>query len=249
MDFCKKKGGAIMQTKNIEYRDGTTSLEGYLAYDRGVEGKRPLIIIAHAWAGRDNFVLQKAELLAKLGFVGFALDMYGKDIIGENKDENAKLMAPFMEDRGLLQRRVLAGLNAAREQSMVDVNRIGAIGYCFGGLCVLDLARSGADIKGVVSFHGLLIAPENLPNEKIQAKILALHGYDDPMVPSNQVSHFQNEMTQSAVDWQMHVYGNTMHAFTNPEANDYNFGTIYNKEADKRSWQAMQNFFTSTFKT
>ena len=146
-----------------------------------------------------------------------------------------------------LQKRITAALRTIELLPWVDDSKIAAMGFCFGGLCVLDLARIGADIKGVVSFHGLLGAPENTHGTKIKAKILALHGHDDPMVPPEQVLAFQQEMTQAGADWQFVTYGNTMHAFTNPMANNPGFGTVYQADADRRSWAAMKNFFTEIF--
>jgi dienelactone hydrolase len=205
------------------------------------------VLISHAWGGRDNFVADKARKLAGLGYVGFALDIYGKGVLGTSKEENAKLMQPFMEDREKLQQRMKAALTAVKQLPWVDDSKIAAMGFCFGGLCVLDLARTGADIKGVVSFHGLLDAPGNIQGNKIKAKVLALHGRDDPMGLPEQVLAFQEEMTQAGADWQFVSYGHTVHAFTNPVANDPDFGTVYQADADRRSWQAMQNFLAEIF--
>ncbi len=152
-----------------------------------------------------------------------------------------------MEDRKMLRKRIYAALNAVKLLPWVDDNKIAAIGFCFGGLCVLDLARSGADIRGVVSFHGLLAAAENISNNQIKARILALHGHDDPMGPPEQVLAFQDELTKAGADWQMYIYGNTVHAFTNPIANDPSFGTVYQPDADRRSWIAMKNFLEEVF--
>jgi dienelactone hydrolase len=157
------------------------------------------------------------------------------------------LMQPFMEDRVKLQRRMTAAYTAVKQMPQTDQNNLAAMGFCFGGLCVLDLARTGVDIKGVVSFHGLLGAPGNTSGNKIKAKILAMHGRDDPMVPPEQVLAFQEEMTTAGADWQFLTFGHTVHAFTNPVANDPGFGTVYQADADKRSWLAMQNFFTEIF--
>ena len=189
----------------------------------------------------------KARKIAELGYVGFALDMYGKGVLGSSNEENASLMQPFMDDRQFLQQRITAALNTVKQLPWVDDNNIAAMGFCFGGLCVLDLARTGADIKGVVSFHGLLGAPDNTKGNLIKAKILALHGHDDPMASPEQVLAFQTEMTQAGVDWQFISYGNTVHAFTNPVANDPDFGTVYQADADRRSWLAMQGFFAEIF--
>lgn len=235
-----------MSTETIRYQDGKVTLEGYVAYPK-TSAPTPAVLIAPAWAGRDHFACAKADALAELGYVGFAVDMYGDAKLGTSVQENSALMTPFMQDREALRQRITAALDTVQNLKQVDKKRIAAMGFCFGGLCALDLARSGADILGVVSFHGLLTAPKNLPNKKIIAKVLALHGYDDPMGPPDQLLAFADEMTQSGVDWQIHAYGNTQHAFTNPEAHDEKLGLIYNKLAEKRSWQAMQNFFAEIF--
>jgi dienelactone hydrolase len=231
----------------IVYIDEDAVLEAFFAFDDSFSGRRPAVLISHAWGGRDSFVADKARKLAGLGYIGFALDMYGKGILGTDKEENTKLMQPFIADREKLQKRMKTALNAVSLLPWVDDKKIAAIGFCFGGLCVLDLARTGVDIKGVVSFHGLLSAPGNTQGNKIKAKILALHGHDDPMGLPDQVLAFQDEMTQAEADWQFVTYGNTVHAFTNPVANDPDFGTVYQADADRRSWQAMQNFFAEIF--
>lgn len=237
----------MLKTKKIEYYDGDVLLEGHYAYDDNVSGKRPAVLVAHDWSGKNEFACRKANKLAELGYVGFALDMYGKGILGKTKEEKSALIQPFMQDRARLLKRMQAAYTTLKSLEQVDVSHIAAIGFCFGGLCVLDLARGGDDVKAIVSFHGLLQAPDNLPKRKIKAKILALHGYDDPMVTPDHVRQFADEMTDDKVDWQIHIYGNAMHAFTNPEANDPGFGTVYNKKADERSWIAMQSFFKESF--
>jgi dienelactone hydrolase len=231
----------------VDYLDEDVLLEAFFAYDDALEGRRPAVLISHAWGGRDEFVAEKARRLAELGYVGFALDMYGKGIRGGNPEENAKLMQPFMEDRAMLQKRIQAALYAVKLLPWVDDKKIAAIGFCFGGLCVLDLARTGADLRGIVSFHGLLGAPDNLTKPQIKAKILVLHGHDDPMGPVDQVIALEQELTAAGADWQLHAYGNTMHAFTNPVANDPGFGTVYNAAADKRSWYSMVGFLNEIF--
>lgn len=231
----------------VNYLDDEVLLEGYFAYDDAIEGIRPAVLIHHTWVGRDEFVADKARKLAELGYLAFATDMYGQGIIGTSPEENAKLMQPFMDDRAKLQKRLRAALKAVKLLPWADNNRVAAIGFCFGGLCALDLARSGADLCGVVAFHGLLTAPDNIPTPKIKAKVLVLHGHDDPMAPPDHVLALQTELTKAGVDWQVHVFGNTMHAFTNPVANNPDFGTVYQADADRRSWQAMQNFLAEVF--
>lgn len=235
-----------MKTENIPYSHKGKSLLGYMAH-QPTNKKNPAVIVAHAWAGRDEFACKKAELLAQMGYLGFALDMYGDAKTGKNNEENSQLMGPLVSDRALLKDRIMAAYEKVKSLPMVDPNRIGAIGFCFGGLCVLDLARSGADLKGVVSFHGLLQKPEITPRETIKAKILTLHGHDDPMGKPAQVQEFMNEMTMAKADWQMHIYGNTMHAFTNPMANDKSLGLVYNQKAEERSLQTMKTFFQEVF--
>ena len=236
-----------IQTRTIDYQDGDVDLQGYLAWDDAVEGKRPGVMIAHAWAGRSDFENGKAEALAKLGYVGFALDNFGRGILGTNTEENSALIQPFLDDRAMLQGRLQIALEVLKGLDEVDASRVAAIGFCFGGLCVLDLARTGTDIRGVVSFHGLFGSPGNTAGNKIKAKVLALHGWDDPMAPPDQVVSLAEELSSMGADWQVHGYGNTMHAFTNPQANDPDFGTVYSPDADRRSWNAMQDFLSEIF--
>ncbi|MEI7993953.1 MAG: dienelactone hydrolase family protein [Methylococcaceae bacterium] len=234
-------------SNTVGYLDGDVLLEGFFAFDDSIVGRRPAVLINHTWAGRDDFVAEKAKKLAALGYLGFAVDMYGKGVLGSCPEENAKLMQPLMDNRQMLQKRMHAALYAVKLLPWVDDDKIAAMGFCFGGLCSLDLARAGADLKGVVSFHGLLGAPVNIQGNAIKAKILAFHGHDDPMVPVEQVLAFEREMTEAGADWQQHTFGNTMHAFTNPSANNPDFGTVYQPDADRRSWIAMENFLTEIF--
>ncbi len=237
-----------MHSSFIEYRHGDQLLEGYLAWEGDSTQRRPAVLIAHAWAGRDQFECEMARKLAGLGYAAFAMDNYGKGVLGSNNEENAALMTPFLEDRAMLRDRLLAGLKALVAQPMVDANKVAAIGFCFGGLCVLDLARCGAELRGVVSFHGLFNAP-NLPETKITASILALHGHDDPMVPPEAVLALEQELSRAGADWQIHAYGGTSHAFTNPQANAPEMGLLFNPKARDRAWRAMSNFLEEIFNT
>lgn len=236
-----------IQTRLVEYQHGDTLLEGFLAWDDSIPGPRPAVAISHAWAGRADFECEKAKKLAGLGYVGFALDMFGKGVRGNSLEENQALIAPFVADRQLLQDRINRAVAVLREQPEVDAAKVGAMGFCFGGMCVLDLARSESDVKGVLSFHGLFFPADNTAGNKISAKVLCLHGYDDPMVPPEQVVALAKELTDAGADWQIHAYGNTRHAFTNPAANDPGLGTVYHATADQRSWVSMQNFFAEIF--
>jgi len=236
-----------IQTRLIDYVDGETVLEGLLAWDDAIAGPRPGVMVSHAWAGRSELEDDKAVELAKLGYTGFALNLYGKGVLGSGPDVNALLMQPFLDDRPILQKRLLLSLETMRDQPEVDESNVAAIGFCFGGLCVLDIARTGEDLAGVVSFHGLFGAPENTAGNKIKARILSLHGWDDPMVTPDSVLALGEELTSMGADWQLHGYGNTMHAFTNPQANDPEMGTVYNASADRRSWAAMRYFLAELF--
>lgn len=226
----------------IEYRDGSTLLEGFFCHDDSRAGPLPGLLIAHEWAGRGEFVERKARRLAWHGFATFALDMFGKGKRGTTNAECSALMMPFVQDRALLARRVTAALTAVKELPEVDAGRVAAMGFCFGGMCVLDLARSGADVRGVAALHGLL-KPTGLASQaKIRAKILVLHGYDDPMGPPEDVLAIANELTAAGADWQLHAYGNTLHSFTNPQATDRANGMVYDEAADRRSWHAVLQF-------
>lgn len=236
-----------MDASNYLYHHGEQELHGFLAYDETHEHPRPAVLIAHDWSGRNEFACEKAQDLAEMGYVGFALDMYGVGRLGTTTQEKKALMEPLINDRLLLRARLQAAYDAIIGMPEVDINRIAIIGFCFGGLCALDLARSGADLKGVVSFHGLLAKPKDIPNKTISAKVLALHGYEDPMVKSEELKTFCEEMTTAQVDWQVHMYGHAQHAFTNPHAHDSYLGTVYNETAAHRAFQAMANFLTEIF--
>ncbi len=239
---------AEVQTQVIEYQHGDVILEGYLAYDDEIEGDRPGILIVHEWSGLGDYARSRAEELAALGYVAFAVDMYGQGIRPTTTEESAAQATIYRSDRQLMRDRVSAGLEVLLDQEMVDPERVAAIGYCFGGGTVLELARSGATIAGVVSFHGNLDTPDPSDAENIVAKVLVLHGADDPYVPAEQVEAFQTEMREAEVDWQMISYGGAVHSFTNPEAgDDLSQGSAYDEVADRRSWQAMHQFFNELF--
>ena len=233
-----------MKTETVNYQAADIELKGYLAFPD--EEKAPLVLIAHTWAGKDDFVHERAEDLAALGYVGFAVDMYGNGKVGSSTEENQSLMEPLLSDRDVLKDRITSALHFGKNLPGVDPNKVAAIGYCLGGLVVLDLARSGENFQGVVSFHGLLMGSD-ISEKGIQTKILVLHGERDPMVPSDMVDVFQKEMTKAGADWQLHSYGGTYHAFTKPGSDDPNLGTQYNKSAAERSWKSMQNFFDEIF--
>jgi dienelactone hydrolase len=243
---------ATIVTKTVEYKQGETVLEGYLAYDSATlqKGtKLPGILVIHEWTGINDHIRQRAEMLAKLGYIAFAADIYGKGIRPATPAEAAKTAGVYKNDRPLMRTRVAAGLETLKAQKQVDPQRIAAIGYCFGGTSVLELARSGADIKGYVSFHGGLSTPTTQDAQNIRSKILVLHGADDPFVKADEVAAFQNEMRTAGVDWQFVSYGNAVHSFTNRAAGtDNSKGAAYNEKADMRSWEAMKIFFAEIFR-
>lgn len=240
---------AELQTAIVEYQQGDTVLEGFVAYDTDVTGKRPGVLIVHQWKGLGDYEKKRAEMLARLGYVAFAADIYGKGVRAEDKTAAAGLAGKYKADRALLRQRARAGLEALKKQKLVDVEHVTAIGYCFGGTTVLELARSGADLDGVVSFHGGLSTPKPEDAKNIRARVLALHGADDPNVPPPEVAAFEDEMRKGGVDWQLVSYGGAVHSFTDWNAgNDNAKGSAYNERADRRSWEAMKTFFSEVLK-
>lgn len=236
-----------MSGSNYIYHHGEQELHGFLAYDEASVKPRPAVMIIHDWSGRNDFACEKAEFFARCGYVGFAVDMYGHGRIGVTTEEKVALMNPIVQDRRLLRKRIIAAYDALVTMSEVEHTKIAVIGFCFGGLCALDLARSGALISGAISVHGLLNKPEELASHPINAKVLALHGYDDPMVKPEDLKIFCDEMTQANVDWQVHMFGLTQHGFTNPAANNKNLGTIYNPIAAERSELLIKSFLKEVF--
>ncbi len=232
---------------DVEYplTDSLTA-KGFLAYDKQA-GPSPLVIIAPDWRGRSDFYCDIARKIANLGYVGFAIDMYGNATLGVENEDKKVLLEPLRQNRDELLRRVLSAFQFISNQAYVNTTKIAAIGYCFGGMCVLDLARANADVKGVVSLHGLLSAPPKELESTIKSKILILHGYDDTYVKPPQVLEFADEMTRKKVDWQIHIYGNTSHSFTKPGANDPVAGLKYNAVANRRSWDATHYFLKEIF--
>lgn len=237
----------MLRQEKFTYQHNNIEFKGSYVYNAAIAAKRPGVLIAHDWSGNNDFSLANAEKLAQLGYVGICIDMYGAGKTGTTKEEKMALMQPLMQDRNLLQARILAALQASRNISVVDTTQIAAVGFCFGGLCVLDLARSGADVKGGVSVHGLLTAPELKTQKTIAAKILVLHGYADPMVPPDAVVCFCNEMTNANADWQTIMYGHAKHAFANPKANDAAMGTVYDAKTAARAWTAIEIFLKEIF--
>jgi dienelactone hydrolase len=239
---------AAIQTRTVEYKQGDATLEGVLVYDDAVKTKRPGVLVVHQWLGLTDYEKHRAEMLAQLGYVAFCADIYGKGVHPKDTAEAGTLAGKYKGDRALLRARVNAGLDALKKSELVDTARVAAIGYCFGGTTVIELARSGADLAGVVSFHGGLDSPTPVDGKNIKCKVLACHGADDPFEAPKDLSAFETEMRDNKVDWQLIAYGGAVHSFTQPMAgNDNSKGAAYNERADKRSWEAMKQFLAELF--
>lgn len=234
-----------MATELIPYTEGGQAFDAYIARPTGA-GPHPLVVICHAWGGRDDFAEGKARALAELGYVGAAIDLYGIGKRGTDVASCQALMMQLVNDPPLLRRRLAASFEAVRGLPGVDPARLATMGFCFGGMCAILTARMGLPLRGTVSFHGILKIGEKL-DEKAKGRILVLHGQDDPMAPPADVGTFAEEMKRIGANWSLEVYAGVQHAFTNPQAKDENMGLIYDAEADRRSWIAMKRFFEEVF--
>lgn len=237
-----------LHAASVDYQAGDLTCEGYLARNPNAH-HRPTVVVCHAWAGQGAAEQESARKLAELGYVGFCADVYGKGVRGDPGGDNSRLMGPLLGDRAVLLQRLTAAVEAARAQPGVDPERIAAIGYCFGGLCVLDIARGNmAGVRGVVSFHGIF-APNGLAQtDPISAKVLMCHGWDDPLAKPDSVVAVASELTERKADWQLHAYGHAVHAFTQKPANNRAGGTQYDEKADRRSWAAMDYFLKESLR-
>ena len=235
-------------TRDVLYRDGATVLQGYVAYDDATKTRRPGVLIGHQWKGLGEYEKRRARMLAQMGYVAFALDIYGKGVRPKTREEAGAQAGKYRANRPLLRQRARAGVLELRKNRFVDTNRLAMIGYCFGGGTALELARSGANLKGFVSFHGNLDTPNPELAKNIKGKILILHGAIDPNVKPESVAAFHDEMEAAKVDYQFVAYSGAVHSFTEREAgNDISKGAAYNERADRRSWQAMKDFFKEIF--
>jgi dienelactone hydrolase len=240
---------AQLHTETVIYKQDTTTLEGYLAYDQSIQGIRPGVLVVHEWNGLGDYVKMRADSLAKLGHVAFCADIYGKGVRPTTQDEMSKQAGFYRSNRPLMRARAKAGLDELLKNKLVDPKRIAVIGYCFGGGVALELARSGANIAGAVSFHGNLDTPNPDDAKNIKCRVLVLHGGNDPYVTRDNVNALWDEMTKAGVDWQMVVYSGAVHGFTNPaNGSDPSKGVAYNEKADHRSWEEMRRFFNDIFK-
>ncbi len=240
---------AELVKKEIDYRQGDATLKGYLVYDDAVQGKRPGIVVVPEWWGLNEYAKHRADMLARLGYVALAADIYGNGESTTDFNRAGELAKRFQDNRQLVRERVQAALDTLKQQAQVDTGKLAAIGYCFGGMTVLELARSGANVKGVVSFHGELNTPMPAKPGEVRASVLVLTGADDPIVPPQQVKAFEQEMKNAGADFRVISYPGAVHSFTNPDADKlHNKALGYNKEADEKSWEAMKEFFAEIFK-
>jgi dienelactone hydrolase len=241
---------AALVEKSVSYEQGGTTLEGFHVFDDAVSGKRPAVLIIHQWTGLSDYEKRRGRMLAELGYNVFAADIYGKGIRPKPPEAGAEA-GKYKGDRKLFRARLTAALDFLTADANTEPSKIAAIGYCFGGTGVLELARAGTPLAGVVSFHGGLGAAAGFEAEagKIPAKVLVLHGADDPFVPAEEITGMQKEMTVAKADWQMIYYSGAVHSFTHQEAgDDHSKGAAYNEAADRRSWAAMKTFFDEIFK-
>ena len=234
-----------MQTQDIDYRNEAVNLRGYLAFDEKAAGPRPGVLVFHEGLGLGDFAMMRARMLAELGYVALAADMFGDRRQARNLQEVAKLVGDLRNEPETLRARGRAALASLAALPQVDPGRLAAIGFCFGGSVVLELARDGADLKAVVSFHGVLATRTPAVSGQVKASVLVLTGADDPLAPPEQVRAFEDEMRAAEVrDWQVISYGNTLHGFTNPAADGSMMRTArYNEQADRRSWASMRSLF------
>jgi len=238
----------MIKTRTIEYSDDQLTYEGVVAYDESSRERRPIVMVIHTYKGQGDFENEKAIMLAQMGYVGFAIDVYGKGVRASNPDEAMELMGALNDDRSELLRRLNTSLNTARSwDQMADTSRIGAIGFCFGGKCVLDIARSGEKLSGGVSFHGIFDQPDINQDTPIKTPLLVLHGWDDPLAKPEDVVALSEELKKKGAEWELIAYGNTGHAFTNPLANSPDGGMKYSPYADKNSWKRMGDFLEEMF--
>lgn len=239
-------------TEDIEYQVGDTKLNGYLAYDSSTDKKRPGILVVHEWWGHNEYARNRAEMLAELGYVAFAVDMYGQGKLAQHPEDAQKFMQQVTSNMAVAEKRLTAALNVLNQQKVTDTSKTAAIGYCFGGGMVLHMARIGMDIDGVVSFHGSLATETPAKKDAVKARVLVLHGEEDSFIPVEQVDAFKEEMQNAGVKYEFIGYPNVKHSFTNPQADEfsekYDIAALeYNRHADEDSWARMRAFFEQIF--
>lgn len=237
--------------EEIEYSYNETKLKGFLVYDGDIEGKRPGVLVVHEWWGHNEFARDRARMIAELGYTAFALDMYGDDKSADNPQDAGKLSGEVFSNLETLQGKFMSAYNLLNEKEVTDPDKISAIGFCFGGSVVLHMAKIGTDLKGVVSFHGILFPTVPVNPGTIKARLLVCNGDADPLVPEEQIEAFKTEMDNAGVDYKFINYEGGLHAFTNPasdnNAEKFNMPVAYDEQADKESWEEMKKFLTDVF--
>jgi dienelactone hydrolase len=250
--LCGSTAMAAVQGQEVTYRAGATELHGYLATDPASTAKRPGILVVHEWWGHDEYARERARMLAELGYTALAVDMYGEGRQAAHPQDAGKFAGEVRKNLPLAKERFTAALKILRQHPSVDAERIAAIGYCFGGSVVLEMARAGLDLDAVASFHGSLETATPAQPGKVKARVLVLNGADDPMIPAEQLTAFRQEMTAAGVDFQLINYPGAKHSFTNPQADQYGkkfeIPLAYHAEADRQSWQALREFLAETFR-
>ena len=242
-------GQESVQVKSevIDYKHGDVALQGYLAWNPAIAGKRPGVMIIHEWKGHGEYVRRRADQLARLGYAAFAADMYGKGVYAKDHDEAGKLAGAFFKDRKLTRERAAAGLEVLKNHATCDPTRVAAMGYCFGGMTVLEMARAGLDVRGVASFHGILATPE--PAKEIKARVIVFNGKDDKFISAKDILAFEEEMKGAKANFEFIAYEGAVHSFTVKEAgDDPSKGMAYNEKADKSSWTKLESFLKEVFK-
>jgi dienelactone hydrolase len=243
--------GPEIQSEEVRYVAGDTTLKGYLAWDAKKQGPRPGVIVVHEWWGHSDYVRRRADMLAELGYTALALDMYGDGRLAEHPDDAMKFLNETISNMDVATARFQAAYDLLKEHGTTNPRDIAAIGYCFGGAVVLHMARFGLDLDGVVSFHGNLATQAPAKKDAVKAKVLVLHGADDPMVPPEQVEGFKKEMEAAEVDYTFIAYPGAKHAFSNEAATEkgkkFGMALEYNREADERSWAAMTEFLEALY--
>jgi dienelactone hydrolase len=236
-------------TEAVTYTEAGEEYTGYVSYDNAIKGKRPGVMVVHEWRGLDDYAKRRTEMLARLGYVAFAVDMYGTGKVTDSADQAKEWMTEVTTDVEWWRERAMAGIRYLKKHKLVDANKIAAIGYCFGGGTVIQLAYSGLDINGIVSFHGSLPIADESAFGNIKTRMLIAHGNADPFIPREIVTKFQDTLDKANADWNMITYGNVLHSFTNPKSDTRGMAALkYDKQADEHSWQAMQLFFEQIFK-
>jgi dienelactone hydrolase len=238
--------------KNVQYKAEGLTMQGYLATDDSIKGKRPGVLVVHEWWGLNEYVRKRADMLAKLGYTALAVDMYGEGKQAKHADDAKKFSSELMNNFDTAKARFIGALDFLKEQPSVDPDRIAAVGYCFGGGVVLNMARQGTDLRGVASFHGNLTAVTPAAPGSVKTKVLVLHGADDKFVTQEQIEAFKKEMKEAGADLRFISYPGAMHGFTNPDADEsgkkFNLPLAYNKEADRKSWEELKKFLEEIFK-